>query len=81
MEKNISPLATGILQGLEEAIADAKGYEVEGMKKTTIYREKFNHTEWREDFFDDIDAKEFNEQTANYSKNNPLKFKKKQIKI
>ena len=40
MEKNISPLAAGILQGLEEAIADAKGYEVEGMKKTTIYREK-----------------------------------------
>ena len=40
MEKNISPLAAGILQGLEEAILDAKGYEVEGMKKTTIYREK-----------------------------------------
>ena len=40
MEKNISPLAAGILQGLDEAITDAKGYEVEGMKKTTIYREK-----------------------------------------
>ena len=40
MEKNISPLAAGILQGFDEAIADLKGYEVEGMKKTTIYREK-----------------------------------------
>ena len=40
LEEKISPLAAGILQGLEEAIADAKGYEVEGMKKTTIYREK-----------------------------------------
>lgn len=40
LEKNISPLAAGILQGLDEAILDAKGYEVEGMKKTTIYREK-----------------------------------------
>ena len=40
MKENISPLAAGILQGLDEAIADAKGYEVEGMKKTTIYREK-----------------------------------------
>ena len=40
MEEKISPLATGILQGLNEAIEDAKGFEVEGMKKTTIYREK-----------------------------------------
>ena len=40
MEEKISPLAEGILQGLNEAIEDAKGFEVEGMKKTTIYREK-----------------------------------------
>ena len=40
LEKNISPLAAGILQGLDDAIAETKGYEVEGMKKTTIYREK-----------------------------------------
>jgi len=40
LEEKISPLATGILQGLNEAIEDAKGFEVEGMKKTTIYREK-----------------------------------------
>ena len=40
MEEKISPLATGILQGLEEAINDAKGFEVEGMKKTTVYRKQ-----------------------------------------
>ena len=39
-EEKISPLAAGILQGLNEAIEDAQGFEVEGMKKTTIYREK-----------------------------------------
>ena len=40
MEEKISPLAAGILQGLNEAIEDAKGFEVEGMKKTTVYREQ-----------------------------------------
>lgn len=40
MSEKISPLAAGILQGLEEATADAKGFEVEGMKKTTVYREQ-----------------------------------------
>ena len=48
---------------------------------SAIIREKFDYTEWRKNFFDDIDAKEFNEQAANYAKNNPLKLKKKQIKI
>ena len=38
MEEKISPLAAGILQGLKEATADAQGFEVEGLKKTTIYR-------------------------------------------
>ncbi len=33
MEEKISPLTAGILQGLNEAIEDAKGFEVEGMKK------------------------------------------------
>ena len=40
MEEKISPLAAGILQGLEEAINDAKGFEVEGMKKTIVYRKQ-----------------------------------------
>jgi len=40
LEEKISPLAAGILQGLNEAIVDAKGFEVEGMKKTTVYREQ-----------------------------------------
>ena len=48
---------------------------------SAIIREKFDYTEWRKNFFDDIDAKEFNEQAANYAKNNPLNLKKKQIKI
>lgn len=40
MEEKLSPLASGILQGLEEAIEDAQGFEVEGMKKTTVYRKQ-----------------------------------------
>lgn len=40
LSEKISPLASGILQGLEEATADAKGFEVEGMKKTTVYHEQ-----------------------------------------
>lgn len=40
MEKKVSPLAAGILQGLEEATADARGLEVEGMKKTVVYRKQ-----------------------------------------
>ena len=40
MEEKISPLAAGILKGLEEAINDAKRFEVEEMKKTTVYRKQ-----------------------------------------
>ena len=36
--KNISPLACGILQGLQEAIADADGKSVDGIKKSVVYR-------------------------------------------
>ena len=39
-KEKISPIAAGILQGLEEAAADAQGFEVEGIKKTAIYREQ-----------------------------------------
>lgn len=37
--KNLS-ITKGILQGLEEAAKDAQGLEVEGLKKTSIYREQ-----------------------------------------
>lgn len=33
----ISPVAAGIIAGLNEAILDAQGVHVEGMRKTTIY--------------------------------------------
>lgn len=44
---------------------------------SAIMREKFDYTEWRKNFFDDIDAKEFNESAANYAKLNKPNFKKK----
>ena len=37
MEEKISPLAKGILDGLEEALQDVKGVPVDGMRKTTVY--------------------------------------------
>jgi len=48
---------------------------------SAILREKFDYTEWRKNFFDDIDAKKFNESAANYAKLNPPHFKKKITKI
>ena len=36
--EKISPLACGILQGLKEAIADADGKPVDGIKKSVVYR-------------------------------------------
>lgn len=38
MNEPISPAAAAILEGLQEALADAKGEPVAGLKKTTIYR-------------------------------------------
>jgi len=38
MNKPISPAAAAILEGLNEALADAKGELVPGLKKTTVYR-------------------------------------------
>lgn len=39
MRKNqFSPIANGIIQGLNEAIDDANHKNVEGIKKTTVYR-------------------------------------------
>ena len=37
MSDRISPAAATILEGLNEALADAKGEAVPGMKKTTVY--------------------------------------------
>ena len=36
--KKISPLASGIMQGLQEAIADANGEPVAGTKKSVVFR-------------------------------------------
>lgn len=36
--EKISPIASGILQGLQEAIADANGEKVDGIKKSVVYR-------------------------------------------
>lgn len=36
--ENLSPLANGILQGLQEAIADSNGEPVTGTKKSVVYR-------------------------------------------
>lgn len=36
--ENISPIASGILQGLQEAIADTSGKPVNGTKKSVVYR-------------------------------------------
>lgn len=38
MNEHISPAAAAILEGLNEALADAKGESVAGLKKTTVYR-------------------------------------------
>ena len=38
MSEQISPAAAAILEGLNEALADAKGEPVAGLKKTMVYR-------------------------------------------
>lgn len=38
--EKLSPLASGIIQGLQEAIADTNGESVDGMKKSVAYRIK-----------------------------------------
>ena len=37
MSEKISPIAAGILEGLQEALRDVQGLPVEGMRKTIIY--------------------------------------------
>lgn len=37
MEEKLSPLAKGILDGLDETLQDAQGIPVDGMRKTTVY--------------------------------------------
>ena len=36
--EKISPLASGIIQGLQEAISDANGKPVDGTKKSVVFR-------------------------------------------
>ena len=38
--ENLSPLASGIMQGLQEAIADVSGNTIDGTKKSIVYRVK-----------------------------------------
>ena len=38
MNEQMSSVAAAILEGLEEALADAKGEAVPGLKKTTVCR-------------------------------------------
>lgn len=56
MDKKMSPEALEILDGLQEALCDAKGMPVEGLKKTVVYpvdskivRESLTHTEPTDD--------------------------------
>ena len=37
MSEKFSPIAAGIIDGLNEAILDAKGVHVEGLRKTVVY--------------------------------------------
>lgn len=42
MDKKMSPEALEILDGLQEALCDAKGMPVEGLKKTVVYQADSN---------------------------------------
>ena len=42
MDKKLSPEALEILDGLQEALCDAKGMPVEGLKKTVVYQADSN---------------------------------------
>ena len=44
----------------------------------TVNRAKNDYTEWRRTLFDDMTAEEFSESAAEYGKNHPLNFKRKQ---
>ena len=37
MSEKISPIAAGIIVGLNESILEAKGVHVEGLRKTVVY--------------------------------------------
>ena len=63
MSENISPIAAGIIQGLQEAIQDSSGNYVEGLKKNLVYRveekdiheqknEQFNMSQTKNNFID-----------------------------
>lgn len=37
MSEKISPIAAGIIEGLQEALLDAQGVSVPGLRKTVVY--------------------------------------------
>lgn len=43
---------------------------------SVIIREKFDYTEWRKQYFDEMDPEEFNEAAVLYAKKHPFKAKK-----
>ena len=45
---------------------------------STVNREKNNYTEWRKTLFDDMTVEEFSEAAAEYDRQHPSKFKRKQ---
>ena len=48
---------------------------------SVVNREKSNYTEWRKTLFDDMTIEEFSEAAAEYDRQHPSKFKRKQIPI
>ena len=46
---------------------------------SVLIREKFDYTKWRRQYFDDVDAEEFNAAAAEYAKAHPFKAKKEQL--
>lgn len=50
MKDSMSIEAAEILNGLQEALSDAKGLTVEGIKKTIVYREGLKPVQKNESF-------------------------------
>lgn len=46
-----------------------------------LIREKFDYTKWRRDYFDDMDADDFNRAATNYAKAHPFQPKKPLLPI
>ena len=46
---------------------------------SVLIRERFDYTKWRRQYFDDVDAEEFNAAAVEYAKAHPFKPKKSQL--